>query len=205
MKIFNDRKAAGQILVKRLRNIKADLVLGIPRGGVVVAKEVAKNLKLPLDIVVTRKIGAPAQPELAVGALDPDGEMVWDEGLLEELRIKKEELGKKIKEQWSELKRREDTYRNGKPPLQIEDKTVILVDDGMATGATTLSAARFLKRHGARVILAIPVASKDALEKVRYEVDEAVVLDTPDPFRAVGQFYQHFESVSDEEVVKLLT
>lgn len=207
MKIFKDRQAAGQLLARRLKGTKADLVLGIPRGGVVVAYEVAKKLKLSLDIIVTRKIGAPNQQELALGAIDPDGEAVWDEELLHELRVKSEELRDEIKNQWKELKRRENEYRNGKvltkQPTAV-GKSVILVDDGMATGATVLATSRYLKRHGAKVILAVPVASKDSLDKVKSLVDEIVVLATPEAFRTVGEFYQHFEPVTDEEVIALL-
>lgn len=204
MKIFKDRQSAGRILANRLKNTKADLVLGIPRGGVVVASAVAESLNLPLDIVITRKIGAPNQPELALGAVDPDGETVWDQALLDELRVQSGELRTEIQNEWKEVKRREDVYRREKDPLDVQGKTVILIDDGMATGATTLSAIKYLKRHGAGVILAVPLASKDALEKVRREAVEVVVLDTPQPFQSVGQFYQEFEPVSDEEVVKLL-
>lgn len=204
MKIFKNRSAAGKILASRLKGVKADVVLGIPRGGVVVAKEVADNLNLPLDVVVTRKIGAPNQPELALGAVDPDGEVVWDQALLDELRVQSGELRTEIQNQWREVKRREDVYRREKNPLDMQGKTVILIDDGMATGATTLSAIKYLKRHGAGVILAVPLASKDALEKVRRDCYQVVVLDTPQPFQAVGQFYQEFQPVSDEEVVKLL-
>lgn len=205
MKIFKDRKAAGQLLAERLKDRKADLVLGIPRGGVVVAAEVANVLKLPLDVLVIRKIGAPNQLELALGAVDPDGEVFWDEELMEELRFRVGDLGDRVKSEWKELKRREDLYWGDMGDLKIENKTVILVDDGMATGATVLAAARYLKRHGAQVTLAIPVASKDALEKVRSEADEVIIMHTPEDFRAVGQFYQQFEPVSDEEVVQLLT
>lgn len=210
MKIFKDRKAAGQILAQRLKDIqggsatKTDLVLGIPRGGVVVASEVAKELKLPLDIVVTRKIAAPMQPELALGAVDPDGEVTWDHELLSQLELKIENLKLKIEESWKELKRREDEYRRDRGVLGVRGKKVILVDDGIATGATTLAAIKYLKRHEARIILAVPVASKDAMEKVAQEVDEVVVLHTPLDFQAVGQFYQYFEPVTDEEVVQLL-
>ena len=205
MKIFKDRVAAGKVLAQRLKDTRADLVLGIPRGGVVVANEVAKSLKLPLDVIVTRKIGAPGQPELALGAIDPDGEAVWEKELLEELRFKMGDLGDEVQKQWKELKRREDLYRGDKGELKIGDKIVILVDDGMATGATVLAAVGYLKRRGAYVTLAIPVASRDALEKVKSEVDELVVLDTPIPFGSVGQFYHEFESVDDETVVQLLT
>ena len=140
MKIFKDRQSAGKLLATRLKDVKADLVLGIPRGGVVVAAEVAKKLRLPLDIIVTRKIGAPGQPELALGAIDPDGEAVWEKELLEELRFKMGDLGDEVQKQWKELKRREDLYRGDKGELKIGDKIVILVDDGMATGATVLAA-----------------------------------------------------------------
>ncbi len=205
MKIFKDRKSSGQILAEKLENTKADLVLGIPRGGVVVASEIAKKLKLPLDIIVTRKIGAPSQPELALGAVDPDAEVTWEENLMEDLRFEKGDLGDEVKKQWKELKRREELYRGDRGDLKIEGKKVILVDDGMATGATVLAAVRYLKRHGARVTLAIPVASAESLAKVREVVGVGeVILEIPEEFRAVGQFYQHFEPVSDETVVQLL-
>ena len=201
MKLFKDRASAGKLLAGKLKNVKADLVLGIPRGGIVVAAEVAKSLKFPLDIVVVRKIGAPNQPELALGAIDPDGEMVWNEEAVREAG----EVGEIIENEWKELKRREDVYRNGKHPIEVDRKTVILVDDGMATGETALSAVRYLKKHRAKVILATPVASKDALDRVIDELDKMVVLETPEAFRAVGQFYEEFEPVSDETVVQLLS
>jgi len=197
MKIFKDRKAAGSLLAKKLRRTKADLILGIPRGGVVVAAEIAKALKLPLDIVVVRKIGHPNQPELALGAVDSDGEAVLDESLISQFEIKKA---------WKEVKRREDEYRQGKEPIDVEGKTVILVDDGIATGLTTLSAINYLKRHQAsKIILAVPVASTEAVDKLSKEVWEMVVLHTPEYFQAVGQFYHDFEEVTDEEVVQLLS
>lgn len=199
MKIFKDRKAAGRILVRHLKNIKADIILGIPRGGVVVAAEIAKALNLPLDIIVTRKIGVPDQPEMALGALDPDGEVVWEQELIND-------LGEEIQIQWKELKRREDEYRVGKEPLNVDGKTVILVDDGIATGATALSAIKYLKRHGVKeLILAVPVASQEAFEKLKKEVDEMVVLNIPQFMGAVGQFYQEFLPVSDQEVIRTLT
>lgn len=191
-------------MAARLKNIQADLVLGIPRGGVVVASVVAKQLNLPLDIVVTRKIGAPGQEELALGAVDPDGQVVWDSELLAQLEFKIENLKFKIEEEIEEIKRREKMYRQGKESLNVENKAVILVDDGIATGATTLSAIRYLKRHGAKIVLAVPVASYEALEKIRDEVEEYIILETPEYFQAVGQFYSQFEPVTDEEVIELL-
>lgn len=196
MKIFKDRIAAGKILAERLEGIKADIVLGIPRGGVVVAAEIARELNLPLDVVITRKIGAPNQPELALGAVDPDGEVIWET----------ENLKLNIKNEIREIKRREKLYRHKRPDLAslIQNKTVILVDDGIATGATTLSAVKYLKRHGAKVILAVPVASQEAIEKIKDDCEQIIILHTPEYFQAVGQFYQEFEPVSDEEVVQYL-
>lgn len=198
MKIFKDRIAAGKLLAKRLKNIPADLVLGIPRGGVVVASEIANSLKLPLDIIITRKIGAPNQEELALGAVDPDGEVIWEEGLVDDLK-------KEVQKALQELKRREKLYRQGREELDISGKTVILVDDGMATGLTTLSAIKYLKRHEVKVILAMPVVSQEALKKVTDEVEKSVVLEIPSYFQSVGQFYQQFLPVSDKEVVELLS
>lgn len=211
MKIFKDRQSAGKLLAKRLTHLyyhdRDVIVLGIPRGGVVVAAEVAKELKLPLDIIITRKIGAPYQPELALGAVDADGEVVGDVGEVGE-------IGEIIKREINEIKRREKLYRGEKSSLEVSGKTVILVDDGIATGATTLAAIRFLKRHKAKkIILAVPVASREAVERVMREIgpasptqrgEEIIVLETPDYFQAVGQFYQEFGEVTDQEVVYLL-
>lgn len=206
MKIFKDRQSAGKLLAERLKGDWGNLgdkgiVLGIPRGGVVVAKEVAKELKLPLDIIVTRKIGAPYQPELALGAVDADGEIV---GEIRKIGGMKEIIEREI----GEIKRREVLYRGGRKPLEVSGKTVILVDDGIATGATTLAAINYLKRHHAKkIILAVPVASKESMEKAIREVGdvgEVVVLETPEYFQAVGQFYQEFKEVGDEEVIQLL-
>lgn len=208
MKIFKNRQAAGKLLAQRLRHFSSDrgiIVLGIPRGGVVVAYEISKQLNLPLDVIITRKIGAPNQKELALGAIDADGEVVWDEKRVLELEVKSEQVKEIIREELDELERREKAYRKGKKPLEVEGKTIILVDDGIATGSTTLAAINYLKRHKSKkIILAVPVSSKDSLEKIKSEVDEVVVLEIPDEFSAVGQFYQEFPPVEDEEVISLL-
>ena len=208
MKIFKNRQSAGKLLAKRLRhffNDRGTIVLGIPRGGVVVASAVAESLGLPLDIIVTRKIGAPMQPELALGAVDPDGEVVGEFGSASR-RIG--DLGEIIEKEVEEIKRREEVYRQGRDHLNMENKVVILVDDGIATGATTLAAINYLKRHKARkVILATPVAAKESVDRVRREIGkmgEIIVLEKPEYFEAVGQFYQEFLPVSDQEVIKYL-
>lgn len=206
MTIFRDRQSVGKLLANRLKTSHADLVLGIPRGGVVVAAEIAKFLKLPLNVIVTRKIGAPMQPELALGAVDPDRETVWEKHLLDDLALKTADLREIIQNEWEEVKRREDSYRLGKKPLELKNKAVILVDDGIATGSTILAAINFLKRHQAKkIIVAVPVASQEAAERLSGEVDEVIILETPDYFQAVGQFYQEFLPVSDQEVIQLLT
>lgn len=212
MKIFKDRQAAGKLLsehLKKNKHKKGVLVLGIPRGGVVVAKEVAKDLKLPLDIIVTRKIGAPNQPELALGAVDPDGEVVWDSKLLADLGFKIDDLRENVEDEVEEIRRREKVYRQGKKSLEIKGKTVILIDDGIATGSTTLSAINYLKRHKVKKIIpAVPVASKGTIADIKRELGkfgEVVVLETPEYFQAVGQFYHDFLPVSDQEVIQSLT
>lgn len=208
MKIFKDRTSAGKLLAQHLKNTKADLVLAIPRGGVVVGAEIAKQLNLPLDVIITRKIGAPNQPELALGAIDPDGEVVWDDKLVMDVGVKTDQLKDTIRNELDELARRDEVYRQGKESLAVENKTIILVDDGIATGSTTLAAINYLKRHQVkRVILAVPVGSRESMDKIGREIGQmgkVIVLDTPDYFQAVGQFYQQFLPVSDEEVIQLL-
>ena len=208
MMIFKNRQAAGSLLAKRLNKFKEKpdtLVLGIPRGGVVVASEVAKKLNLPLDVVVTRKIGAPFQKELALGAVDADGEVVWERELLEDLGIKIYDLKEEVQTQKEEIKRREEVYRQGKKPPDIDGKTVILVDDGIATGATTLSAVRYLKKQQVKkVILAVTVASQESMKRLEKEGIEFEVLYIPEFLGAVGEAYQDFGQVSDEEVIQLL-
>ena len=205
MKIFKNREAAGKLLADRLRKYKAKvntLVLGIPRGGIVVAYQVAKKLKLPLDVIVTRKIGHPNQPELAIGAVDADGKIAWQENFIKESI--KDPAGL-VSKQVQEIKRRNNLYRQGKKQLLLKNKTIILVDDGIATGATVLSAINYLKRHQAKkVILAVPVASRESAFDLSKQTDELIILEIPSDFQAVGQFYHQFDSVKDEEVIQYL-
>lgn len=206
--IFKNRQEAGkQLAVKLLRykEHKDVVVLGIPRGGVVVAAEVAQALGVPLDIVVTRKLGAPGHRELALGAVDSHGHVFLNEDLVARLDVGKDYLTQVIREEQMEAQRREEIFHLGHPPIPLTNKTVIVVDDGVATGATTGAAVRAVRaRRPGKVILAVPVAPPDSVEFLRSEVDELIVLSLPPDFAAVGQFYEDFPQVSDEEAAKLL-
>lgn len=206
---FRDRREAGQLLAQALLSLlkgKEDIVvLGIPRGGVVVAAEVAKALGASLDIYITRKIGAPHQPELAIGAIASSGDVVLDKRLISALDVSPEYIQDEIQRQWREIERRLEKYRGGQPAQELEGKTILLVDDGVATGATTMATVRALKKQKpAELILAIPVGPPDAVARLREEVDELVCLATPQPFWAVGAHYLVFDQTPDEEVVRLL-
>lgn len=204
--IFRDRRDAGQRLAARLEKYRGPdtVVLAIPRGGVVVAFEVARLLGAPLDVVIPRKIGAPGQPELAIGAIG-DNISVLDQHMIDYLGVSEQYIREEIERQRYEIERRSRLYRGGRPPLAIEGRTVILVDDGMATGSTTLVAVRSLRRRNpARLVLAVPVASHEAVARLRPEVDDLIVLETPDYFMSVGSWYQEFEQTTDEEVIDLL-
>lgn len=209
MMIFKDRKSAGQLLAKKLiiyQGKKDVIVLGIPRGGVVVADEVAHALKLPLDIVITRKIGAPSQPELALGAVDPNGQIVWDQQLLDDLGLKIDDLRDQVQNQVEEIKRRDQLYRSARGPLAVAGQTVILVDDGVATGATIISAINYLKSLAVKdIVVAVPVASSDIAQRLNQLVDEVIILHAPENLGAVGNFYSNFEPVNDQWVIKLMS
>jgi putative phosphoribosyl transferase len=205
--ILRDRREAGERLAQALAHLAADdvVVLAIPRGGVVVADAVARALGAPLDIVVPRKIGAPGNPELGLGAVAP-GVRVLDQRLITELRVPSDYVEREVAAQEREIERRQRAYRGGRPPVAVDGKVAIVVDDGVATGGTAVAAARWARRAGAkRVVLAVPVAPAQALRTLGHEVDELVVLATPDPFYAVGQWYSDFMQVSDDEVVELLS
>lgn len=205
--IFSDRIEAGVKLGERLAGEAGPdtIVLGIPRGGVVVAREVARALGVPLDVIVPRKLGAPANPELAIGAVAPDGTLVLDERLVRMLGVSDEYIARESERQIEEIHRRLDAYRGGRPPLRVDGRTCIVVDDGVATGSTAQAACESIKRQGAkRVTLAVPVAPPDTVGRLASVADEVVALATPEPFHAVGQWYLHFPQVSDEEVVDAL-
>lgn len=210
--MFTNRRQAGKQLAEK---VQAELgpiaseklvVLSIPRGGVVVGTEVARVLQCPHDIIVTKKLRAPHEEELAIGAVgETRGSLYLDERLAADVRADKEYIEEEIKNRQEEIKRREEEYRQRNGAIDLQDKTVILVDDGAATGATMIAAAREVwNREPHKVIIALPVCALDTLPKLEEEADAVVVLDTPEIFYAVGQFYEDFPQVSDEEVIKLL-
>lgn len=204
--IFADRADAGEELAKALVEHAATdcVVLAIPRGGVIVGEAVARALGAPLDVVVPRKIGAPGNPELGLGAVAP-GVHVLDPRLLEALRVTPEYLDREIAAQEREIERRQRAYRKGRPPVDVEGKVAIVVDDGIATGGTAAAALRWARAQGAsRVILAVPVAPTQSLRRLAEEADRIVVLATPEPFLAVGEWYRRFDQTSDDEVVAVL-
>lgn len=204
---YRDRIEAGDALAKALSSHRGrdTLVLGIPRGGVVVAAEIARQLEAELDVVVARKLGAPGQPELAIGAVTADGGRFLNDEMMHALQIPPSYLDAVTRVQMAEARYRQTWLRNLRPAAPIAGRTVILVDDGLATGATVRAAARALRQHGpARLIVAVPVGTPEACDALRADVDEVVCPLQPEPFGAVGLYYEHFEPVEDEQVRELL-
>lgn len=205
--LFRDRAEAGRVLADRLNAHRGKdvLVLGIPRGGVVVAAEIARRLEAQLDVLVARKLGAPGSPELAVGAVTADGERFLNTDIILMLGVDQVYLDEITATQMAEARRREEWLRDGRPAALITGRVVILVDDGLATGATTRAAVRSVrKRNPARLIVAAPVGAREACAMLRSEADEVVCAYEPEPFGAVGFFYVHFEPVDDDQVRQLL-
>jgi putative phosphoribosyl transferase len=205
--LFEDRAHAGRRLAARLEELALDdpIVIGLPRGGVPVAYEVARELGAQLDVVIVRKLGAPIQPELAIGAIGEEGARVVNDDLIRALRIASGELHAIVEREQSELGRRQQLYRAGAAPLAVSGHTVILVDDGIATGSTATAAARVLRARGAeRIVLAVPVGPPGVEQRFAGEVDECVCLEQPDGFFSVGAYYERFGQTSDDEVVELL-
>lgn len=205
---FPDREAAGRRLAAELAAYAGRpdvVVLGLPRGGIPVAREVADALDAPLDVLLVRKLGAPFQPELALGAVASGGVRVLNEELFGRIRIPEEVLEEVTGRERRELERRERAYRGSREPLPVAGRTVILVDDGVATGSTLRAALRSLRaREPARVVLAVPVGPPESIEALEEEADEVVCLLTPEAFFGVGQWYVEFPQLSDEEVARLL-
>jgi putative phosphoribosyl transferase len=205
--MFGDRREAGERLAAELADLRDEdpVVLGIPRGGVEVAAVVARALGAPLDVIIPRKIGAPGNPELGLGAVADDVE-VLDHHLIRVLNVSEDYLRTEIAAQREEIARRASAYRGGRPPVNLSGKVAVIVDDGVATGGTAVAALRWARAKGARkVVLAVPVAPVDASRRLQDEADEIHVLATPEPFFAVGQWYGSFPQVSDARVIELLS
>ena len=206
--IFRDRREAGKQLGERLRELQLGrnlIVLGLPRGGVPVALEVAKALAAPFDVIVVRKIGAPFNPELALGAVAFGGVTVWNDALLRELRIDESDLESTLNREQAELQRREQAYRGAEPMPDLKGLTVVLVDDGISTGATMHAAVLATRSlHPRSVIAAVPTSSVDSVERLEAVADGVLALATPEPYYGVGAWYRQFPQLSDAEVVRCL-
>jgi putative phosphoribosyl transferase len=206
--MFQDRRDAGRTLaqlVATLPNLKDAVVLGLPRGGVPVAFEVARACNLPLDILAVRKLGAPGQRELAMGAIASGGTVVFNPDILQALHISEKSLHGVIEREKQALERMEGDYRQGRSPVNIDGRAVILVDDGLATGASMRAAARAVRPRAREVVIAVPVGAKSTCIDLKSEADRVVCAMTPEPLDAVGRFYRDFEPTDDEEVRRLLT
>lgn len=205
--LFRDRSEAGRKLAAALTEFKGKelVILGIPRGGVVVAGEVAKALGAPLDIVVTRKIEAPGEPEYALGAVTQDGEVIMDRQAAESLGASKEYLDAQVRKKREEVNERMKKFRGDAPYPDLEGKVVVIVDDGIATGSSVAAAVMSVKkRRPKEIVVAVPVAPKDAVETLTGDGNRVVCLETPGPFLAIGEFYEVFNQVEDEEVKLVL-
>lgn len=206
--IFTDRSEAGRQLAARLEKYadRADvLVLALPRGGVPVGYEVARALHAPMEVFIVRKLGVPGHEEFAMGAVATGGVRVLNDQVVSALGIPEYVIDAVAVWEQQELERRERTYRGNRPPPDVREKTVILVDDGLATGSTMLAAVKALHKLGpARIVVAVPVASPDTCELLKTEVDDVVCAVTPEPFYAVGLWYRDFSQTTDEEVRELL-
>ncbi len=204
---FRDRRAAGRALAVALAGYGAPgvVVLGLPRGGVPVAAEVADALGAPLDVIVVRKLGVPSQPELGMGAIGEDGVRVVDNDLIRRCGVSPAQLEAVEAHERAELARRARRFRGDRLPVHIEGRTVIVVDDGIATGGTARAALQVARAHGAaRVVLAVPVAAPQAVRDLAGVADDVVALETPEAMRAIGYWYEDFSQTSDEDVVSLL-
>lgn len=208
-KLLKDRKEAGQLLAKKLTEYKNQLdaiVLALPRGGVPVAFQIAQALDLPLDVFVVRKLGVPGQEELAMGAIASGGVTVYNEEIVRMMAISSELIAAVKTDEQAILNYREKLFRDDRPPPDIKNKIVILVDDGVATGATIRAAIKALKKlQCKKIIVAVPIAPPDTYEQLKREVDEVICLEMPYPFYAIGSWYENFNQTLDEEVRELLS
>lgn len=205
--IFRDRTEAGRKLAAALMGYKGKdvVVLAIPRGGVVVASEVAKALGAPLDIVVTRKIEAPGEPEYAIGAVTQEGDVIMDRQAAESLGASREYLDSQIRQKQDEVKERMHRFRGERPYPKLEGKVVMIVDDGIATGSSVGAAVMSVRKRGPKeIVVAVPVAPVDSVETLAEDGSKVVCLETPGPFMAIGEFYGSFDQVEDDQVKRIL-
>jgi putative phosphoribosyl transferase len=208
MRLFHDRADAGRQLAEQLReyaNRNDVVVLGLPRGGVPVAYEVASKLDVPLDIFLVRKLGVPGHAELAMGAIAPGGVQVLNRDLIDELAIPPASVGAVAESERQELERRDRIFQTGRPHPALKGKTVILIDDGLATGATMEAAVTALRHmEPAQIVVAVPVGARETCDRLASVADHMICLATPAPFNAVGQWYEDFSQTTDDEVKHLL-
>jgi predicted phosphoribosyltransferase len=206
--VFSDRADAGRILASKLTNYKGrtdTVILALPRGGIPVAYEIGKELGVPVDVFVVRKLGVPGQEELAMGAIATGGMRIINYDVVEQLGINQETIDAVTDQERKELRRREQLYRGERPPREIRGRSVILVDDGIATGSTMRAAIAALRQLGpARIVVAVPVASPETCQQIGAEVDEIICAATPQSLHAISQGYERFEQTTDEEVRDLL-
>ena len=205
--MFNDRKDAGRRLLKELERLQTEnpLILAVPRGGVVIAHEMIKALALDWDLIIPRKIGAPHNKEVAIGAISYDGSYFTDEGYVDMLGVSSRYIEEEAAFQLDEIKRRMREYKGTDDFPKVRDRTVIIVDDGIATGFTLLAAIKSVKQQGAdKVIVAVPVAPQDTVERLSKEVDEVICLEVPEEFYAVGMHYKNFPEVTDNEIAAIM-
>lgn len=207
MAYFDNRVEAGKRLASALEDFagKNAIILAIPRGGVVVGYEIAKALSLPLDVIIPRKIGAPDNPELAIGAMTEDGTVILDNNLIAYLGVQQDYIEEESERQKHEIERRLKFYRQNEPYPRLKGLEVIIVDDGIATGSTMKAALASVKNKGAKTVtIAVPVAPPSTIKELKNGADRVVSLYTPEFFQAIGQFYSDFNQTTDEEVIQLL-
>lgn len=205
--IFHDRRHAGQLLAQKLQKYRKEnsIILALPRGGVQIAAEIASVLHAPLDVLIVRKVGAPFQSELAVGAICEEDEPIWNDPILYHLGLEPDDLERTINVERQKVKNQIKLFRGSKKFPHVAKKAVIIADDGLATGATMSAAVRYLKKKSAaRIVVAVPVAAVSTASKLRDKADEVVVIEEPEDLMSVGQWYEDFSQVTDDEVMVLL-